>query len=180
MIPSFKTPYKINKPAILRTSTSSFNTKHLRIKSSNDIFSKAKLSLRLKQEFKNSRNPQERRTTTTLTITSKLSNVISSHNKVSRSTSTLPIKHKHPPSYIIPSIYLRSPSPIYRLNTITKELSNILRKLDNKPLLSQPNQTIKVNRTPRLISSSKSRNIPNRNNIQKYPTLDFTIKRPFL
>ena len=79
MIPSFKTPYKINKPAILRTSTSSFNTKHLRIKSSNDIFSKAKLSLRLKQEFKNSRNPQERRTTTTLTITSKLSNVISSH-----------------------------------------------------------------------------------------------------
>ena len=178
MIPSFKTPYKINKPTILRTSTASFNTKHLRIRSSNDIFSKAKLSLRLKQEFKNSRNPQER--TTTLTITSKPSNVISSYNTVSRSTSTLPIKHKHPSNYIIPSIYLRSPSLIYRLNTITKELSNILRKLDNKPLLSQPNQTIKVNRTPRLITSSKSRNISKRNNIHKYPTLDYTIKRPFL
>ena len=176
MIPSIKTPYKINKHAFLKTSTATFNNQHLLIKSSNDIFSKAKLALRLKHEFKQSRNPQER--TTTLTIASKPSHVISSYNTVSRSTSTLPIKHKQTLNCIIPSIYLRSSSPIDRLNTISKELSNILRKLDNKPLLSHQHYLIKVNRTQRS-TVSKSRNISKRN-FHKYPTLDNTIKRPFL
>ena len=177
MIPPFKTPYKISKPTILKTSTaSSNNNKHLLIKSANDIFSRAKLSLRLKQEFQHSRNPQER--AATLTTPSKPSHVISPYSTVSRSTSTLPIKHKQTftcivPSQHIPSFYLRSLSPIDRLHTISRELSNILRKLENRPPLLQRHQTVKANRTQRIRSISKRKH-------HNYPTLDRAIKRPFL